>query len=152
MAKKEGPHYRFEEFEFWAENGLISLLNHEKASDSDAHVDKWFQRLSPGEFMKRAITAYLVEPPLYPSKIAERRKMLENAQTAVKLAKKQGDPTEDSTLEHVVKHQRKSSIVMPHELPPITDSGGHKLKLEGKTPSSVFKEGVETVSDIQIAR
>lgn len=146
MPKQQGRHYRFEKYEFWAERGMITLLDTEKAQDSSAAPEEYTWRIPPGEFMKRAIAARLHDPELYSDQTAALRRLLEEARIACKLAKQQGDPTDASTLEHVIKHQRKRQIVMPHELPSMPGAGPrYKIKPRGDSPGATLEKGADVV-------
>ena len=51
MAKKEGKHYRFQRLEFYADQGMITLIDLDKAADSSVTPDEAIQRLRPGQFL-----------------------------------------------------------------------------------------------------
>jgi len=149
MSRGEGRHYRFQHLEFWAETGMISLVDTEIAADS-ASTKQSHWRIPPGEFMKRAIAALMQDPELYASKAAELRKMVNDAKEACKLAKMQGDPTDPSVLDHVVRHQRKRTIVMPHELPAMPGQAPLKIKGKGRTPADTLSAGVTVTPDLTL--
>lgn len=150
MPKQEGPHYRFQKYEFWAERGMISLVDTEEAAKTDGEQCHW--RIAPGEFIKRAIAAYMQEPDKYPSKLAELRTLLDNAKDACKLAKAQGDPTDPSVIDHVVRHRRKTSaLVLPHELPPMPGQAPLKIKGRGRTAADTLRDGVNVTPDLTIS-
>jgi len=150
MPQNEGRHYRFQKYEFWAERGMISLVDTEAAGDSSNHEQNHW-RIPPGEFMKRAIGAYMQEPDKYESKRRQLRRMLDDAKTACKLAKAQGDPTDPSVLDHVVKHQRKKSVlVLPNELPPMPGQVPLKIKQKGRTPADTLRDGINVLPDLTI--
>jgi len=151
MATGEGKHYRFGKYEFFAERGMISLIDTEVAADS-ASTEMCHWRIAPGEFMKRAIAAFMQEPDKYADKLRKLRTLLEDAKTACKLAKAQGDPSDPSVIDHVVRHMRKSSVlVMPHELPPMP---GQRLKIKqkGRTPADTLRDGVDVSPDLTIGQ
>jgi len=155
MPVQEGPHYRFQKYEFWAERGMISLIDTEAAADS-AHAndpDQFHWRIPPGQFMKRAVSALMHDPEKYPSQRRELKKMLEDAAAACKLAKAQGDPTDPSVIEDVVKHQRKRSIVLPGELPPMPGmpEQKHKIQNHGRSAGQILEKGVDVVPDFTIS-
>ena len=150
MAQKEGRHFRFGKYEFWAERGMISLVDTEAAGDSDGGQSHW--RIMPGEYMKRAIAAYMQEPDKYADKLRKLRQLLEDARTACKQAKAQGDPSDPSVIDHIVRHTRKSSaLVMPHELPPMP---GQRLKIrqKGHTPADTLRDGFNVSPDLTIGQ
>jgi len=150
MAKSEGKHYRFRNFEFWAERGMITLVDLNDASDNKP-VDEYRQRLSPGEFMKRAIAALVSEPDKYPSVLRELRNLVQNAAEAAKLAKAQGDPTDQKVIDHMLKHKSKSSALIlpgtPSELPAMPSA---PVKFASKSADSVLKSGFDIVPDFSI--
>lgn len=143
MTQQEGKHYRFQNYEFYAQRGMITLIDTEKAQNSSLSPDEYFWRIPPAEFIKRAIAARMHYPDLHADEAKELRDLLDNATAAVKLAKAQGDPTDPSVLEHVVKHQRKRQIVMPHELPPMPgmQAPTMQIKAQGKTAGDVLRDG-----------
>lgn len=150
MPKNEGRHYRFEKYEFWAERGMISLVDTELAADSST-TEQYHWRIPPGEFMKRAIAAMIHEPDKYGSKLAALRKLLDEAKDACKLAKAQGDPTDPSVLEHVIKHQRKrSALVLPNEIPGMAPS--MKIRSKGRSAADTLRDGFQIVPDITIGQ
>ena len=150
MTQNEGRHYRFGKYEFWAARGMISLVDTEAAGNSSGtEQNHW--RIAPGEFMKRAIGAYMQEPDKYESKRRALRRLLDDAKTACKLAKAQGDPTDPSVLDHVVRHQRKKSVlVLPHELPPMPGTVPLKIKQKGQTPADTLRDGINVTPDLTI--
>jgi len=156
MAQQEGKHYRFRDgtsrLEFWAERGMISLVDEDLAADTASDKQSHW-RIPPGEFIKRAISAMMAEPEKYPSKLRVLRQLLEDAKTACKLAKAQGDPTDPSTIDTVVRHQRKRQIVMPHELPPMPGmprTPPSKIRPRGGSGGDILKAGVDVVPDLSL--
>ncbi len=150
MPPNEGKHYRFARFEFFAERGMISLIDTELAADS-GNTEQYHWRISASEFIKRAIAAYMQEPDKYESKRRQLRQMLDDAKTACKLAKAQGDPTDPSVLDHVVKHRRKKSVlVLPHELPPMPGTVPLKIRQKGRTPADTLRDGLTVTPDLTI--
>ena len=94
MPAREGRHYRYMDTEFWAERGMITLVDLKKAEDATLNEDEYTKRLSPGKFMKHAIGAMVAAGDRYPSFSYQLRKLCDDAATAAKLAKAQGDPTD----------------------------------------------------------
>ena len=151
MPQREGKHYRFQKYEFYAMNGMITLIDSELAQNTSLPVDDYHWRIAPGEFMKRAIAARMHYPDLHADQTKELRDLLDNAATACKLAKAQGDPTDASTLEHVVRHQRKRQIVLPGELPLMPGRPAPlKIKANGDTAGDVLRNGCSVVPDLII--
>jgi hypothetical protein len=147
----ESRHCKFEHFEFWAERGMITLVDTTAAQDSSKHVDEYTWRIPPGQFMARAIAAMVQEPDKYADKLRRLRLLVTDAAEVCKIAKTFGDPTDPSVLEHVIKHQRKNSIVMPHELPDIHIPGlpEAKYKLSGTTVSAdILTKGYRVTPDL----
>ena len=129
---------------------MISLVDTELAgrsgSDEQSH---W--RSPPGEFIKRAMSAMIAEPDKYPSKLRKLRRLLEEAKTACLLAKRQGDPTDPSVLDHVVKHTRRSSALVLPGSPDLPPMPGQRLKLSPKDQvSNILSQGVQVVPDFTI--
>lgn len=145
---QEGRHYKYEKYEFWADRGMITLVDTELAADSSRSTHEHTWRIPPGEFMKRAMSALIAEPDKYPSKLAKLRRLLQDAKEACLLAKRYGDPTDPSVLEHVIRHQRKRSIVLPGELPPMP---GTRLKISPNAAGAdILAKGVNVVPDLVI--
>ena len=148
----ESRHCRFEKYEFWAERGMITLVDTEAAQDSLKHEDEYTWRIAPGQFMARAIAAMVQDPEKYPDKLARLRRLVTDAAEVCKIAKAFGDPTDPSVLEHVIKHQRSNRIVMPGELPAIPVAGmprGVNYKLSGTTVSGdILTKGYQVAPDL----
>jgi len=149
----EGKHYKFERFEYFAVRGMVTLIDTEAAQDTKAAEDTYTFRIAPGDFLKRAIGALVQEPDKNnPDKLRRLRKLVEDAAVVCKEAKAQGDPTDNSVIESVIRHQRKRSIVMPHELPPIQGLSGVNYKLEDKkTASDILTTGINTIPDFTLS-
>jgi hypothetical protein len=157
MAKQEGPHYRFRQFEYWAERGMITLIDENLMSGNSGREDA-MQRLRPGEFMQRAIAIRMGVDDQYPSEVREAQKLLLEAKTACKLAKAQGDPTDPRTLDHLSTHRRRSSILVPGQMSPAEANsrlgpvGGAKFKIQSKEASDVMKSGPALTPDFTIGQ
>jgi hypothetical protein len=152
MPQAEGPHFKWMGFEFWAERGLVTLVDTNLAGDSKADIHKAIQRLSPAEFLKRAMAIRMADPEKYPSETKAFEKLFDKAVATCKLAKAQGDPTDPKVVEHVVKHQRRSSILTPGDqnriLGPV---GGDRFKLATKSPREIMRSGTPVVPDFTLA-
>lgn len=147
MTQQEGKHYKFENYSFWAERGMISLVDEDAAARGDEQ-SHW--RIGAGEFLKRAIAARMHHPDLYADKTAALSRLLDEAVAACKLAKAQGDPMDKSTIDTVVRHQRSRQIVMPHELPGMPGHSPMKIKSKGTTPGDTLRDGINVVPDFTI--
>lgn len=149
MPPREGRHYRYRCFEFWAEKGLISLLDVERAADSTAKLSDYYWRLSPSEFLKRTIAIHIATGVRYPSEIRRTKKLLDDSVEACKLAKAQGDPTDPQVSAYAGRHKRKSRIITPSEantlLGPV--SGGWKFDFD-KDRDDVLRTGPAVIPDI----
>jgi len=149
IGREPGRRYRFEKYEFYAHDGMITLIDTEEQRNSGAD---YTTRIAPGEFMRRAIASMTSEPDKYPSKLRKLRKLLEDAKTACLLAKKQGDPTDGSVLDHVVRHKRRSSaLILPGDSPDLPAMPGQRFKFKPKGDvKSILSKGVDVVPDIVI--
>lgn len=149
MDFNEGKHYRYNNLEFFAERGMITLIDNNSAQDSRKEASESYWRISPGDFMKRAIAAMVKEPDKYPSNLAKLRKLLDDAKEACLQAKRQGDPTDPKVLEHVAKHQkRRSALVLPGSLPPMP---GQRFNIRSKgsdKATDILSRGVDVVPDL----
>lgn len=152
MLTGESRHYRFENLEFFAERGMVTLIDTKLAQDSSANEETYTWRIPPGQFMARAIAALVQEPDKYGDKLTRLRKLVEDAREVAKVAKSYGDPTDPSVLEHVIKHQRRNRIVMPHELPPMPGMAAPKYNLSGSTKShDILTQGYQVTPDFSVS-
>jgi len=150
-------HYHFRNFEFWAERGMISLIDKDVAADS--HTDKQSHfRIGASQFMKRAVAILASDTDKYPSERREKLKLIDEAKEACLLAKKQGDPMDPSVIEDVVRHQRKRQIVMPGEVPDMKMPPGiqapapHNIrqKPESNNAGDMLRDGFDVTPDLGI--
>jgi hypothetical protein len=155
MARSEGKHYRFRTIEFWAEDGLVRVLDTRRAQASSAHVDEFISSIQPGEFIVRCIAARSQAQDKYPHEAAEARRLLTEGVECAKLAKSQGNPCDADVQEHVARHNRKSSIIVPG----LNDGplGGRqriidptKYKFQAKSPVATLLHGAEVVPDFEL--
>lgn len=154
----ESRHCRFGKFEFWAERGMVTLVDTEAAGDANADVTTYTWRIPPGEFMKRCISAMIAEPDKYADKLSKLRKLLEDAKDIAKVAKAYGDPSDPSVLEHVIRHQKKhASLILPGDpdLPPMPGlpalAPKYKIDGRGKSSGDILTRGVDVVPDFSIS-
>jgi hypothetical protein len=151
MPKKEGRHYRFEKYEFWAERGMITLIDTELAQETHGSAQNHW-RIRPGLFMKRAVAAFMHHPDMYADKMAALRNLLDNAKTACLLAKSQGDPMDENVQADFVRHKRKSSaLVLPGDpqLPPMPQAR-QRVKTKEGSAGDVLRDGCQVVPDFSI--
>ena len=162
MAKQEGHHFRFMKLEFFAQRGMVTIIDLEAAGDSDVAADEAIQRVSPGEFMKRVVAVRMGTGDKYPDEIRTVNNFMDQAVACAKLAKAQGDPTDAKVWEHHAKHTRRSSILMPGDVGTGTvmspsevngrlgPVGGQKFKLRLGKPRDMLKNGVDVVPDLRV--
>lgn len=152
MDLEEGPHYKYRNIEFWAERGMITLVDLDQAGNSQAKLDRACKRISINQFFKQAFAAFHTVPETYSTDVRDVNRMFEQAMAAINLAKKQGDPTNVKVQEHHAKHERPVQILVP--------GGGTGSKLAGVTyklrpgqdAKKVFlgEEAVNIVPDLTI--
>ena len=158
MAKKEGPHYRFRRLEFYANQGMITLIDLDKAADSDVPPDEAIHRLRPGQFMERALAIRMGVQEEYPDEAHQARKLLEDAMAACKLAKAQGDFGDKKVQEHHAKHTKRSRILLSGgsamstgEANKILGPVGGEYKIRQRSdPRDTLLKGANVVPDITI--
>jgi hypothetical protein len=125
---------------------MITVVDMLAAGKEDTPVDRAFKRLAPGKFLKQAIAAYMSIPDMYPDEMATARKMLTEAQAAVKQALAQGDPTNVKVQEHHAKHTKPVSLFIPGSATGKRDPlAGVHYKVEPGDPRNIML-GQETVS------
>lgn len=145
----KGKTHRFRQFEFYAERGMITLIDTNLAADDDCDPHDAIKRISPGEFMKRAIAAMMAEPDLYPSKQQELRKLVDDAKEACLLAKRQGDPTDPKVMDYAIRHrEKKATLILPGDIPGF--GGPLKIKPRGETAADALSKGVDVVPDLTL--
>ena len=152
MTNSEGPHHKYMKIEFYAQRGLVTVIDVDKASDSGVSASEALSRVPPSEFIKRAIAVRMSFPEDYASKNRELSRFLEEAKATVKLALAQGDPTDPKVRAHVAKHRRRSSaIILPGEANRILGPvGGQKYKIRMDDPRKMLLRGVTVVPDLTI--
>jgi hypothetical protein len=151
VAQAEGVHYKCFNLEFYAERGLITLIDTEKAGDSRVPAHEAIQRIPPKDFIQRAIGTRLALKDSRPSEQRMASRLLDQATAACKLAIAQGDPTDPETVSTVMRHVRKKSIIMPGEANSILGPvGGQRFKLQISSPRDMMLKGVQVVPDYQM--
>ena len=154
MAARRSKTYRYKDIEFFAERGLVTVIDTELAADSDADPHDAIQRIPPGDFIFRAINVHVATGELYPEQVAASRKLLDDAVIVCKLAKAQGDPTDPRVLEHFGRHRRRSSaLVLPGEANRILGPvGGDRFKLDlKKDRRAMLLKGATVTPDLSLA-
>lgn len=102
-----GKHYKFRNYEFWAVNGMIAILDLDKAGSTEESVAQAIKWLRPGEFMKNAIGARIMLELTDPW---EGRRMLEAAQACVKEALSQGNIFDQKALEQMIQERKPTQV------------------------------------------
>lgn len=160
MAKKEGKHYRFQRLEFYADQGMITLIDLDKAADSSVTPDEAIQRLRPGQFIKRVIAVRMGSKDMYPDEAIRANKLLEEATAACKLAKSQGDPLDPEVQDHMLKHNKSSRILVSDGSPISTAEankilgpvgGQYKIRNNGNARDTLLQGNVDVVPDFTIS-
>lgn len=151
ISRGPGKHYFFEKFEFYADGGMITLIDTQKAGDSSASVDEYHFRIRPGEFLKRAISARMAEPDKYASKVRALRNLLENATEACKLALRQGDLANDDVAGQFLKHKRQGArLILPGFSPDLPPMPGQRMKIKSSDNPHDLSKSPQVVPDITI--
>lgn len=104
LLRKEGPHYRHDNLEFWSEDGLVVW--------EDQNTGE-FGVVTCADFKARAWALY--KESQRPGLLASDEEHLKNWCTKMALchddAKTQGDPTDPAVLRQRVRERRKVSLV-----------------------------------------
>jgi hypothetical protein len=108
-SDQSGPHYTFQYIEFWAENGMVVVVDTQQA-EKGVEGRRAKKLLRPGQFLAYAIGAYGSVCDRYPSEARDARKMFEHAVEVVKLAKHQGDALDPAVIEHHIKHEQPTRL------------------------------------------
>jgi len=149
MPPTESRHYHWRGLEFYAQRGMITIIDQDMAADDTADPHRAIQRIRPGEFMKRAISIRQAVGDKYPDEASKANRLLEQATEICKIAKAQGDPGDPGVLEHLRKHKRRSSIITPGEINSILGPvGGPKYKIQMDDPRSMLLNGVQVTPDL----
>jgi hypothetical protein len=131
---------------------MITLIDHEVAQDTSKSEDDYRFRIAPGEFMRRAVAAFTSEPDMYPSKLAALRKMLTDAATACKLAKKQGDPTDNKVQDHILRHGRRSSSLILPGSPGLPPMPGQRMRIKPNGEvRDILSKGYQVTPDLVLS-
>jgi len=149
---KESKHYRFKGLEYWAQGGMVTILDVEMAGDSDADATEAVIRVTPGEFIKRAIAVRMSCTDQYSDERVESQRLLERATEVSKAAKAQGDPSDPGVWEHVSRHARRSSIIMPGDPSIAAPVSDYKLKFTSESRGILRDGSYQVVPDLQIGQ
>jgi hypothetical protein len=150
--QREGKHYRYKNLEFWAQRGLIIIVDRNRADDSTKHLDEYAKQVPPRDFIKRAIAARITGKDFYPSEDRLLSRMLEDATAAVKEAIAQGDPLDPAVQAHVARHTSRGQILMPGEVDAILGPiGGAKFKFDPKDPAVTLRDGETVRPDFSVS-
>ena len=151
MPPNESRHYKWRRISFYAQRGMITVVDEDLAADSKADAHEAIKRIRPGEFMKRVISVRMAIGDKYPDEMRKANRLLDQATEVCKIAKAQGDPGDPSVLDHFRNHARRSSIMLPsdvnNQLGPI---GGAKFKVNLGNPRKMLLEGVQVVPDLTL--
>lgn len=102
VCTKEGKHYQFDDIEFWAEDGIICIID-TRNGDTNAVTCK--------EFVKRA--SVINDEAARAANSSERRRLQDcvlNMHAAWKEAKTQGDPSDPEVLKRRLKERRRAIL------------------------------------------
>jgi hypothetical protein len=137
------PSKQFFGLEIWRERGTIMMAKLDKAADSSCSADEAFKAVKPLEALKRAATVVLTHERegTPPSERAKAIRLMEFMEKIVKEAIAYGDPTDPRVLDHIIKHDASSSILVPRtfEVP-------HKIQGQA-TPQDTLTKGYQLTPD-----
>ena len=147
-------HYFFQNIEFWAERGLITMVDVDRAGDESCPLDKACKRISPGKFLKQGLAAYMSVPAeRWPSDGWAARKMLEEVQIVVKAALAQGNPTDPKVQAEYAKNPKGPvSLFIPGEGGSTLYENSSKMKLAPGQPRKYFTgdREISMVPDLEL--
>jgi hypothetical protein len=152
---KQSKHYKFQRLEFWAENGLITMIDEDKAGNSGVPASEAIRRISPVEFLERVVAVRMGTPD-YSDELFLVRQFLDRAVEVIKIARAQGDPTDPTVLAHMGKHARRSQILMPGDfnsgnLAPLRNRYDEKALSSSSSRQKVLDgKGVTVKPDLSI--
>jgi hypothetical protein len=103
-------HYRFRKLEFWADSGMICVVDERF---SFGH-EKSFKALTCRDFLLR-LNSFSEELKKHKIKYADERqeyiKLCEDGVACVRQAKKQGDPADPKTMSEMLRHRRRNWVL-----------------------------------------
>jgi len=103
----EGKHYRFEDIEFWAEDGVIFI---------EDHIDSTYKAVTCSDFRDRAIAVKRAvdreyQRGMYPDEHKRLVDCLCDMRDCFKEAKAQGDPADPSVAIQRYRDRKKSILI-----------------------------------------
>lgn len=141
----------YENVEFWAENGVVYIVDKDKAAQvpagtkyTDLEISerhRIFKGLPPKEFLKRAYAAAVIEAGRvegYPSEEAKVRKFIDDFRAVYKQAVEQGaiDDPKASEFKSAHKNLTKKKLILPASAIPR-----EAPNFSGKTPREILLNG-----------
>jgi len=151
MPPTESKHYHWKRLEFYAQRGMITVIDEDSAADSQGDPHDAIKRIRPGDFMKRVLSARMALGDKYPDEVVKTNRLLDQAKEVCKIAIAQGDPGDPKVTEHFRKHKRRSSILTPGEASSILGPvGGPSYKIKLGDPREMILNGVQVVPDLTI--
>jgi hypothetical protein len=106
---KSGKRYKFRNYEFWAADGVIAILDTSKAGSSRESVENATKYVFISDFIKNVIAAYGIHSAI---DRREAKKMLEDAMECVKEANKKGDISNPKILQQKLEDSRPVKLSM----------------------------------------
>lgn len=108
---KSGKRYKFKNYEFWAEDGTIAILDLNQAGSTEESVKSATKHVPLGEFVRNAAAAASLQSVFDRH---QARKLLNDALECIAEAKKQGDMSDPKVLADKIQSRRKIQISMAH--------------------------------------
>lgn len=129
--------------EIFRERGSIVMVRLDKAADSSVSADAAIKHIKPVDALKRAaaVVVYHQRDETPPSERNKARRLMEFMEKIVKDAIAFGDPTDPKVLDHIIRHDSKTSIVMPRSM-----NTPHKIKCKDSATETLLN-GYELTPD-----
>lgn len=142
----------YNNIEFWAENGVVYILDKEKAAAvpsgtkyTDLELEqrnRIFKGLPPKEFLKRAYAMAVLEVNRcegYPSEESKLRKFIDDFRSVYKQALEQGAIDDPKAIEYKTAHKNsfKKKLVLPVQIVPQ-----HKPSFVNRDPKDILFNGL----------
>lgn len=145
MSQFPKKKYTFKNFVFWAQGGMIALLDTENMDHSipDINSVKWIR---PAEFIRRALGAIALMRDKYPDQRKIADKLREDALACIREAKEQGDITNPTILNKKVEEYKPVKLFIPGEpqrtgVQKLYDDIGNLVTKSDATPEKVLEHG-----------